>query len=89
MLTRHIVPCLSLQSQGYEVGLNEELRKLVKDAQHIAASESRATVEWFPTGPWFENDANSPKVHGYCSACMKLVEIAAVNRRCICEFKKS
>ena len=81
ILTRHVLPCLTLQSQGYQLGLTEELRQLVKGAQHIAEADSRAIVEWF------DHDANSPKIHGYCDSCMKMVEVTSVNRNCICRYK--
>jgi hypothetical protein len=56
---------------------------LVKKAQHIAEIDPRSAIEWFPTGPWFADDPNSPKVHGYCEPCMKMVEITSINRDCI------
>jgi hypothetical protein len=86
ILNRTILPCLTLQSQGYPVGLADELRILVNKAQQ-AEEHSLNVVEWFPTGKWIEESEASPLIHGHCvrDNCLKLVEIASLNRDCFCQ----
>jgi hypothetical protein len=76
---RRVLPCLGLQSQGYELGLGKELDALKNKLLRLKASHE---IAYYPTRP----SSLRLHTHDVCGKCGLVIDYASVDGQCPCVF---
>jgi hypothetical protein len=82
--SRRVAPCLALQLQGYDLGLQEELESTLRLADAARLKGEGTVVRWFPTQQWMTS-----QVHAVCDKCNKLIDVVEIDQNCPCQFRVS